>query len=629
MTIFRAVLLAGSLAMTFAVNANSAEPENHPLPNDVHSYGNPGQVRVKHLKLFLVVDFNRKELRGIAELVIERQPGAPADAPLILDTRDLAILGVWSWTTGRARALGTARFSQGAADKFLGAPLRIELPKEATTVEIAYRTAPGASALQWLDPPRTLGKKFPFLFTQSEAIHARSWIPLQDSPAVRITYEASIDVPKGMTAVMSAEKAGQNDETFRFKMPQPIPSYLIALAVGDLAFRPLGSRAGVYAEPGGVDAAANEFADTESMIAAVEKRYGEYRWGRYDLLVLPPSFPFGGMENPMLTFATPTVIAGDRSLVSLVAHELAHSWSGNLVTNATWSDFWLNEGFTTYIERRVVEDIFGPERAAMESVLGYAELKRELESFAPRDQVLHVDLAGRDPDEGMTRIPYEKGALFLTTLERAFGREAFDEFLRGYFAQFAFRSITTAEFERYLDAHLLSRNPNAARSVDVHAWVHEPGLPPNHPVPTSRRFAAVEAAARDWANGRTQTSAIDAAKWSTQEWLRFLHALPESLTLEQLAELDAAFHFTDRQNAEIAHQWLLIAIRSKYAPADQRLEGYLTTIGRRKLVLPLYTELVKVPGGRARAQAIFEKARPSYHPITADSVARLFQPKAE
>ena len=335
------------------------------------------------------------------------------------------------------------------------------------------------------------------------------------------------------------------------------------------------------------------------------------------------------MENPMLTFATPTIIAGDRSLVSLVAHELAHSWSGNLVTNASWSDFWLNEGFTTYIERRVVEDIFAAERAAMEAVLGTPELKRELETFARGDTVLHVDLAGRDPDDGMTRIPYEKGALFLSTLERAFGREAFDAFLRGYFAHFAFQSITTADFEQYLGAELLSRNAAAAQSVDVHAWLHEPGLPSNHPVPNSHRFVTVSIVADGWANRRVPASAIDAKNWSTQEWLRFLQALPDAIKVERLAELDAALHLTDRRNAEVAHQWFLTAIRNRYEPANERLEEYLTTIGRRKLVLPLYAALIKVPDGKARAQAIFDRARPFYHPITADSVVRLFVRKAE
>jgi aminopeptidase N len=592
----------------------------HP-PRDIHSFGNPQQVRVTEVRLKLQVDFNRKELREEADLDVERRPGAAADAPLVLDTADLRIVGVWSRSRGKEPA--PARFSLGTRDRILGTPLTVSLPGDATTVRITYRTSPDATALQWLDAPLTAGKKQPFLFTQSQAIHARSWIPIQDSPGVRVTYEARVEVPDGLTAVMGAEHLAGDRNVFRFRMPHPIPPYLIALAVGDLAFRPLGARTGVYAEKPVVEAAAREFAETEAMISAVEKRYGPYRWGRYDLLVLPPSFPFGGMENPMLTFATPTVIAGDRSLVSLVAHELAHSWSGNLVTNATWSDFWLNEGFTTYIERRVVEDLYGADRAAMEAVLGLERLRSELKTLPPKDQVLHIDLSGRDPDDAVTAVPYEKGALFLTALERAFGRERFDEFLRGYFAHFAFRSLTTAEFEAYLRRNLLALDENAARSVDVHEWVYEPGLPKGHPEATSERFAAVERAARDWLERKRPAAAIDVGSWSTQEWLHFLQALPETLPAERMAELDAAFHLTDRGNAEVAHHWLLAAVRNHYTRADDRLESFLTTVGRRKLVLPLYAELSKTPEGKARAKAIFAKARPSYHPITTQSVDRL------
>jgi hypothetical protein len=455
-------------------------------------------------------------------------------------------------------------------------------------------------------------------------MHARSWIPLQDSPGVRVTYEATIRVPGPLRAVMSADRLeGDRAGLFRFRMPQAIPPYLIALAVGELEFRPLGERTGVFAEPSVVGRAAGEFADTEAMVRAVETRFGPYRWGRYDLLVLPPSFPFGGMENPKLTFATPTILAGDRSLVSLVAHELAHSWSGNLVTNATWSDFWLNEGFTTYLERRIIEDLYGPDRAVMEAVLGLGELREELAEKPPRDQVLHVDLSGRDPDDGMTRIPYEKGALFLATLEHRFGRARFDPFLRGYFDHFAGRSLTTAEFERYLDEHLLETDRAAAEGLDVHAWLYEPGLPGGYPVPRSTRFERVEETARGWLEGRIETSALDTRDWSTHEWLRFLQTLPPTLAADRLAELDARFHLTDTGNAEVAHQWLLMAIRARYAPADARLEAFLTTIGRRKFLVPLYGELIKTPEGSARARNLYQRARPFYHPIAAETIDRL------
>ncbi len=619
------VLLGALVVVATPIQAVAAGGNSANQARDLHSYSNPGQVRVTHVGMRLAVDFAAKILRGEVNLDIERQPGAPDDAALMLDTRDLTIGKVWS-RHGNDDPVA-AKFKLGAADPILGAPLLVELPRDATSVRIAYQTSPHASALQWLEPPLTAGKRHPFLFTQSEAIHARSWIPLQDSPGVRVTYAAEIEVAEGLTAVMSAERTGKAGGTFHFKMAHPIPSYLIALAVGELSFRPLSDRTGVFAEPQVVGPAAEEFADTPAMVAAAEKRYGPYRWGRYDLLVLPPSFPFGGMENPMLTFATPTVIAGDRSLVSLIAHELAHSWSGNLVTNATWRDFWLNEGFTTYIERRIVEDLFGAERAEMERVLGLAELEKELKEFPPRDQILHIDLAGRDPDAGMTKIPYDKGALFLTTLERAFGRERFDAFLRGYFAHFAFQSITTADFEKYLAQNLLASDKTAAAKVDVRAWLHEPGLPQGYPIPRSPRLDAVKAAAHDWAAGTVAASQIKAGDWSTYEWLQFLHTLPQKLTAKQMAELDAAFQLTGRGNAEVAHQWLLIAIRNGYSTADRRLESYLTGIGRRKLVVPLYTELIKTPAGRKRAAEIFASARSGYHPITVESVERLLDPR--
>jgi len=533
---------------------------------DIHSWSQPDRVRIRHLDLDLDVRFSQRILTGSATLHLDRFSGDE----LALDTRDLEIHSV-------ENALS---FELGPVDRVLGAPLRVRLRPDATWVRIHYSTSPQASGLQWLEPPQTAGKRHPFLYTQSQAIHARSWIPLQDTPGVRLTFRAGIRVPDGLRAVMGAGMDGGP-----FQMDQPVPSYLIALAAGDLAFRELGPRSGVYAEPQLIDAAA--------MIRAVEELYGPYRWGRYDLLVLPPSFPFGGMENPRLTFATPTVLAGDKSLVSLVAHELAHSWSGNLVTNATWSDFWLNEGFTVYVERRVIERIYGREREEMEAVLGRRELDREMASLNESDRVLHLDLAGRDPDDGCTLVPYEKGALLLRTIEHAVGRERFDAFLRSYFDYFAFRSITTADFLQYLRREL----PNP---VPLEEWIFQPGIPAGAAEPHSDAFAKVESG---WPT--------DTTAWSTQEWLHFLR----SQSPPDMPRLDREFHFSDRGNAEILHEWLLMAAKAGYTPAYPKIEQFLCSVGRRKFLKPIYTELMKTEEGQARARQVYAQARPSYHPI--------------
>ncbi len=589
---------------------------------DAHSFSRPDQVRVKHLALDLTVDFASKTLHGSATWTVARLDGAPAEAPLILDTRDLTIESVQAGP--EAAHLAPTPYRLGDADPVLGTPLSLSLPGEAQLVRVTYRTSPKASALQWVEPSGTSGKEQPFLYSQAQAIHARSFVPCQDTPGVRITYEACLHVPAPLRAVMAAdaEPPDRNGKqsTFRFQMPQAIPSYLIALAVGDLEFREIGKRTGVWAEPSVVEKAAWEFADTEKMLEAAESLFGPYRWGRYDILVLPPSFPYGGMENPKLTFATPTVLAGDRSQVALVAHEMAHSWSGNLVTNATWRDFWLNEGFTVYLERRIVEKVYGPVRAGMESVLGFGELKRTLDELPPADQILHIDLTGRDPDEGVTAIPYEKGALFLVALEKRVGRDRLTAFLRGYFDHFAFQSITTADLEAYLRKSLFH---DAEPPLDLHAWLHTPGLPAGAPEPESERFDAIETLAKRWNSGDLAAADLDVKGWTTLEWLHFLRSLPGDLPADRLAQLDAAFHLTDSGNAEIATQWLLLALRDGYEPAFPRLEQFLDLVGRRKFLMPLYEELARTPAGKQRARAIFAKSRAGYHPIAVDSVEKL------
>lgn len=625
---------------------------------DLHSFSKPDEWTTTHVHLDLDVEFERKVLKGTARLHLDRAPGEAA-AAVMLDSRDLKISKAEFTTRERLEDWQPAEFALGDTDPMLGTPLRVVIPPDARILRIHYETSPGAPALQWLEPSQTAGKVHPFLFSQSQAIHARSWIPLQDSPGVRASYSANIRVPKPLVAVMSATMEGPRRDTseegdsrsdfteYRFLQQRRIPSYLIALSVGDLAFanidpearkdeaanpensvadgasterRRIRGRTGIYAEPAMLAAAAKEFEDTEEMIRVVEKRFGRYRWGRYDLLVLPPSFPFGGMENPSLTFATPTVIAGDKSLVSLVAHELAHSWSGNLVTNATWRDFWLNEGFTVYLEHRILEDLYGKDRADLESVLAYHELLEEMAAMDPRDQILYVDLAGRDPDDGFTGVPYQKGSLFLTAIERAVGRDAFDSFLRSYFQHFNFQSITTQDFLNYIADHLFRVNPSLENEVPVMEWLTQPGLPKGHPVPTSALLEEVNAEAAQFAEGAKPARAIPFTGWSSLQQLRFLRTLPKDLETAKLKALDDAFQLTGTGNAEVLSQWLLMSVRNNYQPALPRVERFLVEVGRRKFLKPLYEELVKTPEGLARAQAIYRQARPGYHPISAATV---------
>lgn len=604
------------LMIVFAALANAQK-----FAEDAHSYARPNEVAVRHVDLDWTVLFEQKTIKGSATLNIVR---TNKNALLVLDTRDLKIEKVEASADGKT--FKPARFQLGAADKILGAPLSITLPPNAKRVRVFYTTAPTASGLQWLAPEQTAGKQQPFMFSQAQAIHARSFIPLQDSPQVRVTYSARVRTPKNLLAAMSAEgnsQTGTRTGDYRFTMRKPIPPYLIAIAVGDLQFKSLGTRTGVYTEPSMIEKSAYELADTEKMVEATEKIYGPYRWERYDILVLPPSFPFGGMENPMLTFATPTILAGDRSLVSLVAHELAHSWSGNLVTNATWRDFWLNEGFTTYLERRIIEAVYGVPRREMEAFLGRRSLEEELKDLQERDEILHVDLKGRDPDEGFTGVPYEKGALFLRWLEEKFGREKFDKFVRGYFDSHAFQSITTETFVEYLQRNLLAQNPNTVSRAEVEEWIEKAGLPANAPQPQSDAFAKVETQASNFVSGKAAAKDIQTKMWTTQEWLHFLKSLPENLSAEKMAELDRAFNLTKVGNSEIAFQWLMMAINNNYKPADARLEEFLVGIGRRKFVRPLFMELVKTPEGTRRANEIYARARAGYHPITQATVDQI------
>lgn len=578
---------------------------------DPHSCARPNEAVIDHLALDLKVDMAARRISGTASYSLRRTSGDTVH----FDTDGLLIHGV-------RLADGTPAEYVLGDSSFLGRALSVKLPPGADSLIIEYETGPNARALQWLTPEQTTDKAKPFLFTQGQAILTRSWIPVQDSPGIRFTYTAKVTVPPDLMAVMSAENAQKlnPDGVYTFRMDKPIPAYLVALAVGDIAFKAIDERTGIYAERSVLDKAVWEFADMGRMVTAAEELYGPYRWGRYDVIVLPPSFPFGGMENPMLTFATPTIIAGDRSLTALIAHELAHSWSGNLVTNATWNDFWLNEGFTVYFEHRISEKLYGADYSAMTGLLGHQDLVKSINEMKAeghdQDTRLKLELTGRDPDDGMTDIAYEKGYGLLRLLESKVGRERFDAFLRGYFDRFAFQGMTTEKFVAYLKDELLV--PNKV-SLDIDRWIYQPGLPEDDIVPVSDRFTKVEEEISRWAAG-TPAKELAVQQWSTFEWMHFLRHLPPGLDNRRMSELDRTFAFTGSGNSEILAAWLEQCVKNDYGPSYERLDAFLTQVGRRKFLIPLYAQLITTEKGRAMAMNIYAQARPNYHSVSVRTI---------
>lgn len=597
---------------------------------DIHSHARPEIARVHHVDLDLTADFDAKVLTGTATLDVTAEAGA---RELILDARNLDIRSIKD-DQGR-----TLHFMMGENDPILGQALRVHFPAfaagERRRFIVDYATRPDAAALQWLSPSQTAGGRRPYLFSQGQAILTRTWVPTQDSPGIRQTWSARIVVPSDLKVVMSAEALTPNGEAagagrtaWRFREPHPVPPYLIAVGVGDIAFEGIDERTGVWTEPSKLAAAHDELVPTADMVDKAEALYGPYRWGRYDLLVLPPSFPFGGMENPRMTFATPTIIAGDGSLVSLVAHELAHSWSGNLVTNATWADFWLNEGFTVYFENRIMESVYGRDRAMQEQVLGWGDLQRTLATLPAADTRLKIDLTGRDPDDGLTDIAYEKGAAFLRTIERIVGRQRFDAWLRGYFDRHAFQPMTTERFLEDIRANLIKGDAALEAQLMMDAWIYQPGMPSNWVPPVSDAFTPVDAAARAFYADKGPASAVPWSGWNTQQRQRFLNWRPQGLaagtdwlTEAQLADLERTLNLANEGNSELTFAWLQIALAHRYQPAVATAERFLTTMGRRKFVLPLFTTLWNEGDwGRPIATRLYAEARPLYHPVTTGSV---------
>jgi len=581
---------------------------------DEHSYAKPELAVVKHLDLDIKVDFDTQTISGKASWSIDN---VSKGNEIIFDENTLNITKV---TLGDEEK--ETKFELGKNVEFHGKPLHVTIEPNTTKVNIYYSTTKDAVALQWLTPAQTADKKKPFVFSQGESVWSRTWIPCQDSPGVRFTYNAKVTVPKDLLAVMSAVNPQKKNDTgvYTFKQDKAIPSYLMAIAVGDIEFQSIDNRTGVYAEPSMLKKSAWEFAELGKMVVAAEKLYGPYRWGRYDVLVLPPSFPYGGMENPNLTFLTPGVIAGDRSLTSLLAHELGHSWSGNLVTNATWDDIWLNEGFTTYVEHRIGEAIFGKKEFEMQNVITNKELVDNVAEYGDTnpDTRLKVSLTGRNPDDGISLIPYVKGYAFLRVIENAVGREKFDPFIKNYFDSHAFKSITTEDFVKYLNENLIKGDKALADKIKLEDWIYKPGIPSNIIAVSSADFDAIDAIQKSWRE--TGVAGLSKKITTTAEKQHFIDHLPSDITVKEMEAIDNEFNFTKGGNFIIKRQWFVQAIRHQYKAANPAIEQFLISISRTGSVMMLYKEMVKTPEGKTWAKQIFEKAKSGYHATTIQAV---------
>ena len=626
-------MLRATLSLTvFAFVASACSQETYDPSHDYFSFANTDQIVTRHVDLDLTVDFSAEQIYGSAILHLDRIDAGATE--VILDSRGLHISEVnVALPDG---PMVPAEFRFGEEDAIRGTPLVISLPADFRPdsefrLKINYRTGTGASALQWLPPELTAGGKQPFMFTQSQSIHARSWVPLQDTPAVRITYSAVIHTPRQLLAVMSADNDPLTPRSgeYHFDMPQPIPSYLLALAVGNIFFAPLGEQTGVYTEPEVLDAAAFEFSGTQDMLDTASELFGPYQWGRYDLLVLPPSFPFGGMENPRLSFITPSLLAGDHSLVSVIAHELAHSWSGNLVTNATWRDQWLNEGMTSYLESRLMEVLYGKDRVDEEKVLGFEELYLNFETIVPAMQALAPRLDSGNPDDFQGTIHYYKGQLLLQYLEDAFGRESFDSFIETYFDDFAFATINSEQFLDYVDENLLRLDIGNVSRRQVETWLYEPGLPPDAPMPTSATLDQAAAMALDWSQGELGLNQLTVDSWSPQAMVHFINSLPADLSNEALSDLDNTLGLSAARNAEIGRTWFIQVAKRQYRDAYDKLEQHLNRYGRTRLVLPVYRAMTENGADIELAREMFARARGKYHPLTIASISSVLQPAGD
>ncbi|KAK7101710.1 leukotriene A-4 hydrolase-like [Littorina saxatilis] len=608
---------------------------------DPCSFSRPDLCIVTNIDLDLAVDFEKNVIAGTAHLHVEKK--RDAIEALVLDTKDLNIEAVSE--QGSGRVLEFKHHDEGNIKAF-GSKLEITLPSDAgkrLIVSIQYITSPTCSALQWLCPEQTAGKRQPYLFSQCQAIHARSLFPCQDTPTVKFTYTAKVKAPREITILMSAVRLGavacEGDSSSRvhqFEQKVPIPSYLLAIVGGDIESRDIGPRSKVWSEKELVEQAAFEFAETEKMLRTAENLLGPYVWGQYDLLILPPSFPYGGMENPCLTFVTPTILAGDRSLADVVAHEISHSWTGNLVTNSTFQDFWLNEGHTVFAERKITSRMHGgePLRQFLANE-GWKTLQETVATLTKAKESAYTklipDLTGVDPDDAFSSVPYEKGFALLCYLEQILGGSAvYEPFLRAYIEHFKYQSITSQQWKDFLFSYFCSEeDQRKLQAVDWNTWFFAEGMPNVQPQFDSSLAKPCQDLASQWLTAAdtdlSSFTATDLQQFSALQKREFIALLLQAetvVTVAKLQTMDTLYQLSAIRNSEICFRWLRLGVKSRWKDIIPRALEFVTEQGRMKFVRPIYRDLYQWEEAREAAIENFKKHCVEMHSTTAKEVAK-------
>ncbi|PJF16672.1 Leukotriene A-4 hydrolase/aminopeptidase [Paramicrosporidium saccamoebae] len=644
------------------------------LLRDPNSVANIDVFQTTHIHLAWDVDFDTSTIDGTATLTLKRVGDGNQ---LVLDCSHLVIHNIIE-TNDLSSAPLNHDFKPSAS--LFGGSLTITLPegRDTYTISINYATTDKSSALQWLTPEQTLGKVYPYLFSQCQAIHARTMLPCQDTPAIKATYSASVRVPSPLNAVMSANRRKESEASssegryFEFKQTTPIPAYLIAIAVGDIHSKEIGPRSVVWSETKNLEAAAEEFSETEAFIETAESLVGPYVWERYDILVLPPSFPYGGMENPCLTFITPSLIAGDKSLVNVLAHEISHSWTGNLVSCASWEHFWLNEGFTRFLERKILAKARSEAERQLRSTTGLSALKEDLEFLknGPLTQLV-PDLSADSPDDAFSQVPYEKGYMLLYTLEQLVGAKKFETCFRAHIEKFAGRSIDTDQFKTFIMYHFVDDHPVHQQLVKFpwDEWFYGTGLGPSTPTFSEELVTPCKQLAESWIetditnemefgdigamhnnpssmNGAASENAPnDYGKWHSRLWketgvineiefsslgawqkVLFFGNLLESehvLSVKMINKIADDYSLHTCTNVEVLLKWYQLCIKSRAIRFYEMAAHYAVAHGRMRYNRPIYRALYNSgPIGQDLALETFKLHRAVYHPIAVQMISK-------